>query len=158
MAFKASCLFLLLPLLSGCFGMEVFFPKKEPAWVKPRTGDSVGARSGFPPSYGYPATEEDLGATCTEVIAQRGEPDHQSVNGRETTLVYRHGVAWVGIMPIILFPIPLALPVFPDSVTYTCNDDELISVYQITTRSVGAICGLLDPLETGRWGCDAHAF
>jgi len=92
-----------------------------------------------------------------EVIAQRGEPDHHSVDGRETTLVYRHGVAWAGIMPVIIFPIPLALPVFPESVMYTCNDDGLISVYQITTRTVGAVCGVLD--EGGEaWGCDWRAF
>lgn len=156
MTLKASCLFVLLPLLSGCIGIEVLFPKKEPAWVKPITGNSVGTRSGFPPSYGYPATEEDPGGTCTEVIAQQGEPDHQSVDGRETTLVYRHGVAWAGIVPVIIFPIPVALPVFPDSVTYACKDDLLISVYEITTRRIGAVCGLLD--EGGRWGCDAHAF
>ncbi len=153
---KASCLFLLLPLLSGCIGIEVFFPKKEPAWVAPRTDNSIGTRSGFPPSYGSPVTEEGPRGTCTEVIAQHGEPDHRSVDGRETSLVYRHGVAWAGIMPIIIFPIPVALPVFSDSVTYTCKDDVLISVYQITTRSVGAVCGMLD--EGGRWGCDARAF
>jgi hypothetical protein len=154
--FRISSLLLLLPLLSGCIGIEVFFPKNEPAWVKPRTDNSVGTRSGFPPSYGYPATEEDPGTSCTEVIAQRGEPDHRSVDGRETTLVYRHGVAWAGIMPIIIFPIPVGLPVFPDYVTYTCKEDVLISVYQITTRTVGAVCGMLD--EGGRWGCDARAF
>ena len=151
-AFKASCLFFLLPLLSGCIGIGVIFPMKEAPWVKPRIGKSVGTLSGFPRGYRYPFTEEDPGATCTEVIAQWGEPDHQSVDGSETTLVYRHGVAWAGIMPIILFPIPVALPVFPKSTTLTCKDNVLMSAYQIATGMATASCGVLD--EGGvRWGC-----
>ena len=134
-----SRLFLLLPLLSGCLGVEVFYPEKEPIWLKPSTGNTL--------------PEE----TCTTVMAQRGTPDHQSVDGDETTLVYRDGVAWAGIMPVIIvLPIPVALPVFLGSITYTCKDDALTSASRITTRSVGAICGLLDPIETGRWGCDVQ--
>jgi len=137
-AFKASWLFLLLPLLSGCIGIELFFPKREPVWVKSETGNTL--------------PEE----TCTSVMAQHGERDHQSVDSGETTLVYRDGVAWGGIMPVIIFPIPVALLVYPESVTYMCRDDQLISVYRITTRSIGAVCVMLD--EGGRWRCDAHGF
>jgi len=150
--FKASWLLFVLPLLSGCLGMEVFFPEKEPVWTKPTTGVSDGTRSGFPPSYGSPAFE--LGTTCADVVSHRGKPDHESVKASESTLVYRQGLVWVGIMPIVVIPIPLALPLFSDSVTYTCKDDRIISVYRRTTRMVGAVCGMLD--EAGNWGCQAQ--
>lgn len=148
-SFKASCLFLLLPLLSGCIGMGVVFPMKESPWVKPRIGKSVGTLSS---GSGYYVKEEDPPVTCTEVMAQWGEPDHQSVDGGETTLVYRHGVAWAGIMPIIIFPIPVILPVFPKSTTLTCKENVLISAYQIATTFAAAACGMLD--EAGvNWSC-----
>src|SRR5215831_13536206 len=97
-SFRVSCLLLLLPLLSGCFGIKVFYPEKVPVWVKPSTGTTL--------------PEE----TCTAVMAQHGKPDHQSVDSGETTVVYRDGVAWAGIMPVIVFPIPVALPVFLGSI------------------------------------------
>jgi hypothetical protein len=152
---KGCCLFLLLPLLSNCIGAGVVFPKKETTWVKPRIGNSVGTLSGNPPGYRYPFTEKDPGASCAEVIAQWGEPDSQQADGSETTLVYRHGVAWAGIMPIVVFPIPLILPVFPKSTTLTCKDNMLMSAYRISTSMAVAACGMLD--EGGvRWGCDAN--
>lgn len=155
--FRISCLLLLLPLLNGCIGAGVVFPKKEATWVKPRIGNLVGTLSGHPPGYTYLFTEKDPGASCAEVIAQWGVPDSQHADGRETTLVYRHGVAWAGIMPIVIFPIPLILPVFPKSTTLTCKDNVLMSAYQISTSMAVAACGMLD--EGGVvWGCSAGGF
>jgi len=149
--FRAFCLFLLLPFLSNCVGAAVIFPKKEATRVKPRIGKSVGA---LIVGNRYPLAEQGPGATCTQVIAQWGEPDHQSADGSETTLVYRQGLAWAGIMPMVLLPIPLILPVYPKSTTLTCKDDVLVSAYQISTSMAAAGCGMLD--EGGvRWGCDA---
>ena len=118
---RVFCVLLLLPLLSGCFGIEVFYPEKEPVRVKPSTGNTL--------------SEE----TCTAVMAQHGKPDHQSLDNGETTVVYRDGVTWAGIMPVIVFPIPVVLPVFLDSITYTCKEDVLTSVYRVTTRRRGCL-------------------
>jgi len=150
--FKAFCLSLLLPLLGNCVGAAVIFPKKEATHVKPRIGKSVGT---LIVGNTHPLMEQGSGTTCTQVIAQWGEPDHQSADGSETTLVYRDGLAWAGIMPIVLLPIPLILPVYPRSTRLICKDDVLVSAYRISTSMAAAGCGMLD--EGGvRWGCDAN--
>ncbi|MDH2916272.1 MAG: hypothetical protein PXX77_05265 [Gallionella sp.] len=96
-----------------------------------------------------PASAPNL--RCSEILSIWGEPHRAWQNGIESSLVYKHGLVWAGIMPIVFVPIPLALPVGRKSTTLECVDDVLMKVYGTETGAVAAYCGVLS--EQPKYGC-----
>jgi hypothetical protein len=136
---------LLLPLLSGCIGGLFVYPKKIP----------VGEYKRY--------------AKCAELIASWGQPDHQSVDGSATTLVYKMGYKWAGVMPMIIIPIPLVIPVGRNSTSLVCEDGVLIGasgteigLLDTETDYVGGYCGWINIIKfvgnEPSWGCKTNKF
>src|SRR5689334_23792220 len=109
---RTLCLLLSLPFLASCIGGMLVYPTYFPPLERPSIGGNKGAyHSG-----------RDLKAPvkCTEVIARWGQPDNQSVDGNATTLVYKRGFTWAGVVPMIIIPLPLVIPVGTKSTSLVC--------------------------------------
>lgn len=143
MPFRALFLCALLLLLSGCIGGALVYPTTSPPIEHPWIGVEVGTYN--EPYRSWAPTK------CTEVMARWGKPDQQSVDGRVTTLVYKKGFAWAGILPIIGVPIPFVIPVAQKSTILACENDVVMSASGTATGYSGAYCGLIS--EAVKWGC-----
>jgi len=132
----------LIPLLSSCVGVGVLYPKSSATIDHPQVGPTLGF-------YGPGGVNNST--KCSEIKSRWGEPNHSSLKGSETTLEYKYGLVWAGIMPIVLIPIPLALPVGRKSITMICVDDEIIRATGTETGLSAAYCGLIS--ERPDYGC-----
>ena len=151
--FRASFLFLLLPLLTGCVGGALVYPTKF-SIEHPTT---IGDKAGYIYSFGHPLASSKAPIKCSEIIARWGEPDHKSVDGNEAIFVYKEeGFAWTGIMPFIVIPIPLIFPVESNSTTLICKDDAVTRVSQTVSGYSAAYCGMTG--EAPHYGCKIEDF
>jgi hypothetical protein len=135
-------MFSLIPLLSSCIGVGVLYPKNLATIDHPQVGPTLGYYS--PGGLNNPAK-------CSEIKSRWGDPNNTSLNGNETTLVYKQGLVWAGVMPIVVVPIPLALPVGRKNTTLICVDDAIIRATGTETGLSAAYCGVIS--ERPDYGC-----
>ena len=146
LALRALCHLLLLPLLSSCIGGVVVYPTDMPPLEHPSIGGNKGTY--------YSGRRLKAPVKCAELISRWGQPDKQSVDGKATSLVYKKGFAWVGIVPMIVFPIPLVIPAATKSASFVCENDVVTRASGTETVFRGGYCGLIS--EETRWGCQSE--
>lgn len=132
-------------MLCGCVGIGVLYPKDYPTTDNPDVSVIAGHYSSHKTSYSL---------DCTEVIRKWGEPSQTYKNNEETLLVYKHGITWAGIMPIIGVPIPIALPVGRKSTSLVCKGDQVIKAMRTGTGIASAYCGMIS--EKPEYGCQTE--
>jgi len=136
-----------LPTLSGCIGFGVVYPKDSIPIERPYIGDEKG-------SY-FPGFSGLKGYTCSELEARWGEPNLRSTDGKKTTLVYKSGRVWAGILPMVGVVIPLVLPVSRKQSTFVCEDNVLLRASGTVSGYAGAYCvlyfGCYGSGEFGDW-------
>ena len=89
--------------------------------------------------------------TCAALEARWGPPNLRETQGTETTLTYKSGFVWAGLMPMLLIPIPLVLPVWRKHTSMICKDGAVVKATGNTTGATGGYCGLTS--ERPDWGC-----
>ena len=139
---RVLLMFSLIPLLSSCVGVGVLYPKSLATIDHPQVGSTLGD---------YSPGSLNNSTKCSEIKSRWGEPNHISRNGNETTLVYKYGLVWAGVMPIAVIPIPLVLPIESKSTTLICRDDEIIRATGTETGLSAAYCGVIS--EQPDYGC-----
>lgn len=128
--------------LGGCVGIGALYPQASKAIENPKIGAGVGE---------YYENTKSTPLTCSEVRAQWGVPSQQSTAGTESTMVYKRGLVWAGVMPIVVVPIPIALPVGRKTTTMTCKGNTLVRAIGTETGLSAAYCGMIS--ERPEYGC-----
>ena len=128
----------ILPL-TGCVGIGALYPTERPVTQDPEFGPDVGE---YYPRIDYYRNINPGSLKCAELIAQWGPPNNISTSGDNKILVYKHGLLFAGLVPMLGIPIPLALPVGRKSTAITCNGEKLVSAYGTGTEISGAACGI----------------
>jgi len=58
--------------------------------------------------------------TAEQLRARRGDPDDvERVSGAAERWTYHEGLRWGGVIPIVVIPVPLAVPIGREHVVYT---------------------------------------
>src|SRR6266550_6286090 len=98
----------------------------------------------------WPRQRESFDMTNTVVYSTAwlqdhwGKPagiTHAGANNLGEIWTYRYGAIWEGIAPIVLVPVPLALPVAREKVRFLLRDDRIISAARTESRTVGGAYG-----------------
>ena len=142
---KITVLISMLMMLSGCVGIGVLYPQDSATTDNPH----VSIIRGY-----YSADKTPDSIDCMEVIRRWGEPSKTYRDGETSTLVYKEGLVWAGVMPIIGIPIPIAVPVGRKSTSLVCRGDDVIKAMQTETRLAAAYCGMIS--EKPEYGCQAE--
>src|SRR5258708_1364991 len=148
-----TCLVLVsLPMLSGCIGFSVVYPKDSIPTERPHIGDEKGSYS---PAF-VGTKDEKKSYTCSELEARWGEPDLRTTDGKKTTLIYKvNGRIWAGILPMVGIVIPLVVPVSRKQSTFVCEDNVLITASETVSSMAGGYCvvyfGCYRNGEFGNW-------
>lgn len=130
---RRAMMLTVLALLQGCVG----------GWVisNPQTDyavDSVALRG-----KGYLASSmEASNWHLDEVLRVWGAPDRRRDEGRRTVLYYRSGLAWSGVVPWVLIPIPVVVPVGTNQAVLVFEDERLVSASAEDRDGAGGLCGL----------------
>lgn len=107
------------------------------------------------PLKGSPPTKSVANVTPDSLIAIWGAPDYQRVENGLSTLSYKHGLAWRGIVMFIVLPVPLVIPLGHNAATFVFNDDKLVHVEYVDNELDAAVCGLHSEGPEAV-GCIAH--
>jgi len=129
---------------SGCAGFGVLYPNDTTPISNPKI-------SSFGNIY---TTRNEKQYTCLEVVELWGEPDSLVTEGEIKTLTYKYGLVFAGIMPIVIIPIPLALPVGQKKTIIECQNDIVVRAYKTETGMSAAYCGMIS--ERPDYGCQTE--
>ena len=91
---------------------------------------------------------------CSEIISRWGKPSYKSFDGDLSTYTYMHDFVWLGVIPIVLVPIPLALPVGRRTTALTCRDDKVIRATGTESGIVFVLCGQITS-QKAKFECNA---
>ena len=98
----------------------------------------------------WPRQRETFDITNTVVYtagwleAHWGKPtsiSHAGTDHLDEIWTYRFGVIWEGVMPMILVPVPIALPVGREKVRFVLRDGRVLSVTRSESQMVGGAYG-----------------
>jgi len=81
--------------------------------------------------------------TKEKIIAFHGEPYKKIIDGNRETWYYKKGLAWGGIIPVVIIPIPLLLPYGYNETVIQLENDQQISIESDHTISPTAMCSLV---------------
>jgi len=140
--FKKLFIFGVILYISGCAGFGTLYPIDTNKTVKPKIGNKLGS---------IYTSKDNIHSTCSQVLKLWGKPDNITIKGNSKTLTYKYGVIFIGIMPIIIIPIPLALPVGQKKTFIECENDKVTHAYKTYTGMSAAYCGILSAQP--RFGC-----
>jgi len=62
-------------------------------------------------------------------------------NARDEIWTYKFGLIWKGVVPVVIIPIPLALPVAREQVQFTLRDGNIIDTIQTRRKTIGGAIG-----------------
>jgi len=144
----------------GCVGVVV--PKTETtvisdpvAEIYPGTG-SVFSRSApdrFHNGYKPDVTNAFYTAQCTSAWLHQywGSPSHiqQTAGDSGEIWTYKFDVAWEGVVPFVIIPIPLMLPVAHEKVCFSLDDGRVLRASVIKSTVVGGTYGFIPNPEGG---------
>ena len=133
-------------LLSGCAGVLVMHNPKK-------THDSDEFRL---MGRGYiSAKRAHSGYQKADVLKAWGEPDSKKIKRGVEYWRYEQGLAWAGLIPVLVVPVPLVLPVGKNSATLAFSGDELVSAVSRDRDMSGGMCGwfLMDEPSSTKFGC-----
>ena len=121
---KTSPLLLLCLLLSGCIGGGIIKSKTNPyRWYNSHSKTNAEVY------------------TSTWLKTNYGKPTNVITNGSEEVWTYQSGRIWAGVMPVVIVPIPLAVPVGREAALFTLQDDPIVSATQIKQETIGGAVG-----------------
>ena len=121
---KIAPFLLLCPLLQGCIGGGV---------IKSQTGPYYWANS---------STKTNAAVyTSAWLETNYGKPTIVSTNGLEEVWTYQSGRIWAGVMPVIIVPIPLAVPVGREKIVFILRDAQVVSATRCKQETVGGAFG-----------------
>lgn len=106
--------------------------------------------------YLFDYKEEDHNYQKFDVLQAWGEPDAKKVGGEIEYWIYKQdSLAWAGLIPMVIIPIPLVVPVGKNSVTLGFSGDELVSAVSQDRDGAGGVCGmfLMDHPSGLKFGC-----
>lgn len=132
-------------IMSGCAGFGVLYPSDTTPISNPKISSSFGK---------IYTTRNEKQYTCSEVIELWGEPDSLDTEGEIKTLTYKYGLVFAGIMPIVIIPIPLALPVGQKKTIIECHNNIVVRAYKTATGMSAAYCGMIS--ERPDYGCQTE--
>jgi hypothetical protein len=66
---------------------------------------------------------------------------HTGAGDQDEIWVYKFGLAWNGVVPIVLIPIPLVLPTGKEQVQFALHQGHVISGTQCRSHSAGGAFG-----------------
>ena len=111
-------------LLQGCVGGAVIKSNTEPYhWGGSSTKTNVEVY------------------TSTWLTTNYGKPTTVSTNGIEEVWTYQFGHIWAGVMPVVVVPIPLAVPVGGDKIVFVLRDNHIVSATQSRQQTIGGAVG-----------------
>ena len=82
--------------------------------------------------------------TAAWLEAHWGKPAsiaHSGAGGREEIWTYKFRLIWEGVVPVVVIPIPLALPVERENVQFVLHDGCVTSATQSRPKTVGGAVG-----------------
>ena len=79
--------------------------------------------------------------TSNWLTERYGKPASVSTNGLKQVWTYQTGWIWAGVMPVIVVPIPLAVPVGKEKTIFVLRDDRIVSATQSAQQTVGGAVG-----------------
>ena len=100
--------------------------------------------------------EENHNYSKSDVIEIWGQPDSKDIRGNVEYCRYKQeSLAWAGVIPMVVIPIPLVVPVGNNSVTLGFIDNELVSATSLYRDGSLAVCGafLMDHPSGFKFGC-----
>ena len=125
-------------LLSGCVGVGVMTMHNPDTEL-----DSLEFKLGEK-GFLNPHVRESQKYTKEDVLVLWGEPDSKAVDGAVEEWRYnREGLAWAGLIPVVIIPIPLVAPVGKNGVVLSFNGNELIKAKENNREGGMAMCGWL---------------
>lgn len=141
-------LIVIIFLLSGCVGVATMHnPEKKHEDLKFKL---MGR------GFLFDNQEENHNYSKSDVVEVWGQPDSKEVSGNVEYWRYKQGVlAWAGVIPMIVIPIPLVAPVGKNSVTLGFIGNELVSATSQYRHGSLAVCGmfLMDNPSGLKFGC-----
>ena len=154
MSYKLSYPFraviLSLGWLTGCVGFYVVTPNgtsEEPA-RSAVTHTPVSCKSR------KCSAEENSTYTFADIEDWRGKPDKQYEKNGEIVWVYSGDLAWTGIVPLIILPIPIVLPIGWMKTQYYFKADQLVHVTSDEFYiPLAGLCGLLGNAADATFRC-----
>src|SRR5690349_24217698 len=69
-------------------------------------------------------------------------------SGLEEVWTYRFRPIWVGVVPCVIVPIPLALPVGRQTICFKLRDGNVVSASTTTPWMAGGVAGFIDRKST----------
>jgi len=79
--------------------------------------------------------------TSTWLATNYGKPTSVSTNANEEVWTYQSDRIWAGVMPVVIVPIPLAVPVGRERIVFVIRDDRIVSATQSRQQTVGGAVG-----------------
>lgn len=119
---------LMLLAFSGCVGIGTVYSEKQSsttASILEHGGTMYGSKN--------PPNKENI-------IAFHGEPYKKTIDGNHETWYYKKGLAWGGIIPVVIIPIPLLLPYGYKETVIQLENNQQISIESDQTKSPTAMC------------------
>lgn len=87
--------------------------------------------------------KEQVSYQKADVRQAWGEPDSKKIKGEIEYWRYeQNGLAWAGLVPVLVIPIPLVVPVGKNGATLGFSGDELVSAVRQDRDVAGGMCGL----------------
>jgi hypothetical protein len=132
---------LTLCLLSqGCVGVAIV-KTRTATYQNPRVSNEAGIYG-----LGQPDTSQtnSIPYTTTWLEEHWGKPKsirHVGAGGLDEVWVYKFDPLWIGVVPIVLVPIPLLLPTEREQVQFVLRDGQVISGKVRESHSVGGAFG-----------------
>lgn len=101
-------------------------------------------------------SEERISYQKADVLQAWGEPDSKKAKGEIEYWRYEQdGLAWAGLVPVLVIPVPLVVPVGKNHATLGFSGDELVSAVRKDRTPAGGMCGmfLMDQPSSLKFAC-----
>lgn len=89
-----------------------------------------------------------------DILATKGEPYKKVINDNHESWFYRRELAWGGIIPTVILPIPLLLPYGYRDTVINFKDNNQTSTEEEYGNTSTLLCGPLVPMIHGAKGDD----
>jgi len=146
-----SAVLLACLLSQGCVGVGVMRTKNnridDPFIKDVASIDAVTAR--------YGSERNGAKYTAQWLEARWGKPasvEHTSNLGSEELWTYKFDRSWCGLVPMVIVPIPLALPVARYKIQFALRNGQVESAEQGKGQFSGVGAGIVGPDGWGCWG------
>lgn len=133
-------------LAQGCVGV-VFPHTKTRTFKNPQVGDHPAIHAV------YEGTGRTNNFAASWLQEHWGKPANIRLaltQAQGEVWTYKFGLAWYGVVPCVIVPVPLALPLGRQKVEFLMRDGRVVSADVIQLGFSGAAAGLLGP-DGGSW-------